>query len=89
MVIAIIDGGNDIYGFAAHVAATEAELEGKSYGRDANGRDASTCKAYEYHVSYGGAANATTLIFIVPPNYWFKMTGENDAIIIRAEGWEI
>lgn len=87
MVIAIIDGDNDIYGFAAHVAATEAELVGKSSGRDANGRDASTCKAYEYHVSDGGAADATTLIFIVPPNYWFKMTG--DAAIKKAEGWEI
>ena len=87
MVMAILDGDNDIYGFAAHVAENSSDLSGKGGGRDVNGRDASTCKAYEYHVSDGGAADATTLIFMVPDGWHWLITG--DASVIRCEVWEI
>jgi hypothetical protein len=87
LVSAIIDGGNDIYGFAAHVAELATNLDGKGSGRNSTGRDADTCVVYEYHVSDGGNADATTIVFVVPPNYWFKLTG--DAAVYNSSSWEL
>jgi len=87
LVTAIIDGGNDIFGFAAHVGENSSDVSSGGSGRDANGRDKYTCKAYEYHVSDGSTDDATTLIFVVPPGEYFRMTG--DATIIRALSYEL
>lgn len=87
LVLAIVDGGNDIYGFAAHVSSVQADVSSATSAANSTGRDKYTCKAYEFHVSDGTAPDITTLIFVVPPTHYFKMTG--DAVIRRVESYEI
>ena len=85
----VLDAGNDMFGAAVHVAATESELSGAGSGRDANGRDRSTCVCYEYHVSDGSYADATTLIFVVPENYYFQLNIEADGNVRNVIYYEI
>lgn len=87
MVIAVIDGGNDIYGFTAHIGETEAAISGKDSSKGTNGRDSSTCTVYEHHVSDSSADDATTITFIVPDTWRWKITG--DANVKQCWVWEI
>lgn len=85
----ILDSGNDMYGAAVHVAAIESELSGAGRTRDENGRDRSTCVCYEHHVSDGSQADATTLIFVVPENYYFQLNIEADSNVRNVIYYEI
>ena len=72
LVNTIIDGGNDIYGF---------------YGYCDSSSNPTTQVAFEYHVSDYDLKDATTFVIIVPPTWYFRLTG--DAIVVKSEGWEI
>lgn len=85
----VINGGNDIFGFAAHISNTSLVLNDKNANYDSgpNGITSTTCVAYEYHVSDGQYGDVTTLIFIVPNNYFWKVTG--DADVMNSFAYEI
>lgn len=80
----VVDGGNDIYGVAAHVHTIGSSWSGAGYARDSNGRDRSTCRAYYYGVSDGKHADATTLTFFIGPNEECRLYRGTDVSVRRA-----
>ena len=80
----VVDGGNDIFGVAAHVHTIGSSWSGAGYARDSNGRDRSTCRAYYYGVSDGKYADATTLTFFIGPNEECRLYRGTDVSVRRA-----
>lgn len=68
MVIIILDGGNDIYGYRAYI------------GPD----NPNQLVAFEYHVSDGYAKDATTMNIIVPPGWYFRHDGDASVVKAQA-----
>lgn len=65
MIIIILDGGNDIFGYSAYIR------------QPGGGADR---VAYEYHVSDGYAKDATTMNIIVPPGWQFMHNGDASVV---------
>ena len=79
----VIHSSNDIFGFGAYVSNDYLSV------LNATDKGSSSCVCWSYQVSDGSGDDGSTLHFIVPVGFWFKVSGDTSAAIKQVNYYEL